>query len=173
MLVINSKRLVLSQFSLSDSSFIVDLLNQHTFIENIGDKKVRSENDAVKYLLEGPIASYQKHGFGLNKIALKDGSPIGMCGLIKRPELPNVDIGYALMPEYEGVGFATEAARGVLNNGFDVHRMDVIDAVTKTTNNKSSALLIKLGFQFQQTIDFSGEANALYRLTNDKYCRQT
>lgn len=110
-LILTTDRLVLRQFSLSDTAFILELLNSPGWINFIGDRGIRTEKDAEEYLLNGPMKSYQKNGFGLAMIALKEsGEGIGMCGLIKRESLADVDIGYALLPAYTGQGYAYEIA---------------------------------------------------------------
>jgi hypothetical protein len=93
------------------------LLNEPSFIENIGDRGVRSIEDAHRYLREGPIAMYEKHGFGLWHVARNsDGAAVGMCGLLKRDNLPDVDIGYAFLPEFWGLGYAIEAAEATMRH---------------------------------------------------------
>src|SRR5437762_7342736 len=114
MIVLQTPRLVLREFTPGDAPFIVRLLNEPSFIENIGDRKVRTEEDAVRYLAEGPIASYQRHGHGLWMVELS-GTPIGMCGLLKREILKDVDVGYALLPEFWSNGYAREAVEATLD----------------------------------------------------------
>src|SRR5580765_5730685 len=116
MLVLQTERLRLRSFTTGDAPFVLTLLNEPSFLRFIGDKNVRTLEDARQYLLNGPIASYEQNGFGILLVELKDANvPIGMCGLIKREELPEPDIGFAFIPDYWGRGFAFEAATAVMN----------------------------------------------------------
>jgi RimJ/RimL family protein N-acetyltransferase len=115
--VCQTKRLKIRHFNEDDAGFILKLLNEESFIKNIGDKKVRCAEDAINYLRNGPVANYKKFGFGLNLVSLKDSNtPIGMCGLLKRNELEHPDLGYALLSEYCSKGYAQEASISVLKN---------------------------------------------------------
>ena len=135
-MVCETTRLQVSHFSEeADAAFILRLLNEPSFIRHIADKNVRTLDDARAYLRNGPIASYAKHGFGLNRVALKQGdAPIGMCGLIQRDNFPDVDIGYAFLPEFWSKGYAMEAARGVLETAARVHGLQRVIAVVNPDN---------------------------------------
>src|SRR6476646_1252462 len=114
-MVIDTPRLVLRCLDLDDAPFFLRLVNDPSFIANIADKGVRTLDDARENLRNGPIASYARHGHGLWMVELKDtGTPIGICGLIKRDVLDDVDVGYALLPEFCGQGYAAEAAAAAL-----------------------------------------------------------
>ncbi len=118
MILLETERLSLRHFSLADAPFILTLLNEPSFLRYIGDKQVRNIDDAKQYLLDGPIASYKRNGFGLYLVELKDSrTPIGMCGLIRRAELPDVDIGFAFLPDFWNQGYAHEAATAVMKDG--------------------------------------------------------
>ena len=112
-----TQRLILRRLDFDDAPFVLRLLNEPSFIENIGDKGVRSLEDARGYLREGPMAMYERYGFGLWHVARKaDGLGLGMCGLLRRDILPDVDIGYAYLPEAWGQGYAFEAAQATLRH---------------------------------------------------------
>ena len=165
MFVCETERLQIRKFTNEDIVFIIKLLNEPSFIENIADKGVRTSDDALKYLQDGPISSYQKFGFGLSMVELKDSKmPIGMCGLIKRDELDDVDIGYALLTEYAGKAYAEEAAIAVLKNGHEVHGLKRIIAVTSPTNERSIGLLEKLGFEYEGMAELYGMDNKLFAI---------
>ena len=101
MKILETERLIIRHLTSDDTAFIIELLNEPSFIQNIGDRNVRTEEDALRYILNGPIESYDKNGFGLFMVELKDSSvSIGMCGLLKRDNLPDVDIGFAFLPKY-------------------------------------------------------------------------
>jgi len=163
MLVCETQRLKIRHFNSDDAEFIVKLLNEPSFIENIADKGVRNRQDAIKYLQDGSILSYQKFGFGMNMVELKEsGIPIGMCGLINRDELEDIDIGYAFLPEYTGKGFAKEAVLSVLQNARDQHRLRRVVAITAIDNQGSIRLLEKIGFNYDSMIRFYGEDSKLF-----------
>jgi len=163
MLVCQTKRLIIRHCDNDDAEFILRLLNEPSFIENIADKGVRNIQDAIKYLQQGPITSYQQFGFGMNIVELKEsGNAIGMCGLLKREELDDVDIGYAFLPEYTGQGFAKEAALSVLQNALEQHQLSCVVAVTSMDNQSSICLLEKIGFKFEKIIQFYGEDSKLF-----------
>ena len=156
MTVVETERLVLRRLSRDDAEFIVELLNQPSFVRYIGDKEVRNEADALRYIQDGPVASYEKFGFGLYLVQLKqDGVPIGMCGLLKRDSLPDVDVGFAFLPAYWSQGYAFESASAVMNYGRDVLGIKRIVAITSLDNVASIRLLEKLGFKFERLIKLS------------------
>ena len=146
MAVLETDRLTLREFTAGDAAFILRLLNEPSFLENIGDKGVRTVEDAVKYLVNGPIRSYSLYGHGLCLVERKDsGVPIGMCGLLNREEFEHPDIGYALLPEHAGRGLAIEAARAVLDDARGRLRYRKIIAIVRPGNTRSIRLLEKLG----------------------------
>lgn len=159
-----TERLIITPFTLSDAEFIVNLLNQPSFIMNIADKQVRTVADAENYLRNGPLASYQQHGFGLCRVALKQSNiAIGMCGILKRAELEHADIGYALLPDFCGNGYAFEAAQAVLQSAVGTHQLTTILAITKPTNESSNKLLLKLGFEAKGQLEIYAAENNLYQ----------
>ena len=161
--VCETKRLSIRQFNINDAEFIVRLLNEESFIRNIADKNVRTNADAINYLTNGPIASYEVHGFGLNLVLLKGTDiPIGMCGLVKRKELDHPDIGYALLPEFCGKGYAEEAASSVLKEGMEAHSLNTVLAMAFPSNLNSNSLLKKLGFSLKGTIKLYDNKNNFY-----------
>ena len=154
MTVLETERLSLRRFTVEDAGFILTLLNEPAFLRYIGDKKVRSLDNARQYILNGPVASYKRHGFGLNCVELRESrTPIGMCGLLKREELPDPDIGFALLPEYRNQGLAYEAAEAVLKDASDLPR---ILAITSLDNEASINLLQRLGFRFEKIVKSPG-----------------
>jgi RimJ/RimL family protein N-acetyltransferase len=145
--------------SLADAEFIVRLLNEPSFIQNIGDRGVRTIDDAHAYLRQGPIVSYEKFGFGLWLIERKiDSAPIGICGLLKRDSLDNVDIGYALLPEFCSQGYALESATGVLTYAWETLGLKRVVAVTNANNQSSVRLLEKMGFHYERMVRLAEDA---------------
>ncbi|XQW85086.1 GNAT family N-acetyltransferase [Thalassotalea piscium] len=163
-IICQTPRLTIRHLSHHDAQFIVALLNEPSFIENIADKGVRSLDDAVAYLNTGPMMSYQINGFGLNLVTLTDNQqPIGVCGLLKRPELAVPDLGYAYLPEFWGEGYAKESAHAVLTDAKQRLHLTHIAAITHMNNEASMHLLKKLGFKFINTVILTpGEAESRY-----------
>ena len=153
MKILKTNRLVLRHLTTEDTAFILELLNEPSFIQNIGDRKVRTEEDAQKYLLNGPIESYDKNGFGLFMVELKNTNiPIGMCGLIKRDILPDVDIGFAFLPKYWAQGYASESAFSVLKYAKETVGLKRILGIVNPKNVASIRVLEKLGLKFERMV---------------------
>lgn len=151
MIIRETERLTLRQLSPDDAPLILELLNEPSFIRYIGDKGVRNLDDAVNYILNGPVASYQLHGFGLYLVELKaDRTPIGICGVLKRDTLPDPDIGFAFLPAYWKLGYAFESAAAVMTHAREVLGMDRILAITSPDNEASERLLGKIGLRFDR-----------------------
>jgi RimJ/RimL family protein N-acetyltransferase len=156
MTILETERLVLRRLTIDDAEFILELLNDPSFLRYIGDKGVRNTDDAVRYIQTGPLASYEQFGFGLYLIELKTtGVPMGMCGLLKRDTLPDVDVGFALMPEFWSQGYAFEAAASVMTYGREVLGLRRIVAITNPDNQASISLLQKIGLRFERMIKLS------------------
>src|SRR5262249_34924271 len=159
MRVLETDRLALDKLSLEDAGFILELLNEPSFLRNIGDKGVRTLDDARDYLLNGPIASYERFGFGLYLTRLKEsGVPIGICGLLKRETLQDVDVGFAFLPKYWANGYATESAAAVLQHGKSAFGFHRIVAITSPDNHGSIRVLEKIGFRFERMIRLTDDS---------------
>ena len=168
MTVLETARLALRRFDVGDAPFILRLLNEPSWIENIGDKGVRTLDDAVRYLTNGPIAMYDRVGFGLYLVELKEsGEPVGMCGLIKRDGLDDVDVGFAFLPAYWGRGFAGESASAVVDYGRRSLGLSRIVAIVSKTNPRSVHLLERLGFALEGTTRVGPDAEELLLLASD------
>jgi [ribosomal protein S5]-alanine N-acetyltransferase len=154
--VLETDRLVLRRISMDDAAFIVQLLNEPSFLRFIGDRGVRNLEDARNYIRNGPMASYERFGFGLWLTLLKEsGVPIGMCGLLKRETLKDVDLGFAFLPQFWRKGYAIESAAAVLNYGRSAFGLKRIVAITSPDNDASIAVLQKLGFRFEEMVKMS------------------
>ena len=153
MKILETDRLVLRHLTTDDAAFIIELLNEPSFIQNIGNRNIRTNEDARSYILNGPIESYDKKGFGLFMVELKDSStPIGMCGLLKRDNLPDVDIGFAFLPKYRMKGYAFESASAVLKYAKNTYGMKRILGIVNPDNTASIRLLEKLGLKFERMV---------------------
>lgn len=169
MTVLETKRLVLRHFTVDDAGFILQLLNEPSFIEHIGDKDVRSLEDARQYLLNGPIDSYARFGYGLNMVELKEsGEPVGMCGLVRRESLDDADIGYALLERHCLQGYAAESAQAVLDHARQSLGLQRIVAIVSPGNHSSIRLLEKLGLRFEGMIRLTGDDDDLQFFVLDR-----
>lgn len=156
--VLDTERLTLRKLSYDDAEFILRLLNDPDFIRFIGDKGVRTLEDACGYLRTGPLASYERFGFGLFRVDLREsGVPIGMCGLLKREVLADVDIGFAYLPEHRSKGYAFEAASAIANHAFRAYGLTRLAGVTKPDNLGSMRVLEKLGLRLIGTVRISDD----------------
>ena len=159
MTVLDTERLLLRPITVDDAEFILILLNEPSFLRYIGDKKVRTLADARQYIVNGPVASYERNGFGLLLVELKEShTPIGMCGLLKREELPDPDIGFAFVPAFWNKGLAFEAATAVLKDARERLGLERILAITSLDNEASIKLLQRLGFNFDKVLRLSPDA---------------
>jgi RimJ/RimL family protein N-acetyltransferase len=157
MLVCETSRLIIRQFTIDDASFIFRLLNSPMWLTYIGDRHIRGLNDARNYLVNGPLVSYDRYGFGLYLVALKDdNTPIGMTGLIKRNGLEEVDLGFAFLPEYTGRGYAYEAANAVMNYALSSLKLTRVAAITTEKNEHAISLLNKIGMHHEKMVQLPG-----------------
>jgi RimJ/RimL family protein N-acetyltransferase len=156
MKILETKRLHLREFAVGDAPFILELVNDASWRRYIGDRGIRTLEQAQTYILQGPVASYAQHGFGLYLVGRKsDGAAIGMCGLLKRAALDDVDLGFAFLPAYCGHGYALESATGTLAHARAQLGLSRIVAVTNPDNTRSILLLDKLGFRFERLVQLA------------------
>ena len=159
MKVLETDRLILRWLSADDdAAFILELLNDPSFVRFIGDKGVRTFEDARNYILNGPVASYKQFGFGLYATELKVSRvPIGICGILKRDTLPHPDIGFAFLPAYWNQGYAYESAAAVMAHARDLG-IDRVLAITAPDNEASAKLLTKIGLRFERLLKLTEDA---------------
>lgn len=161
-MILETERLCLRKLTVDDAEFIFRLLNEPSFIQNIGDKGVRTLEDARGYIRNGPMASYERFGFGLFLVEEKSsGAPIGICGLLKRDALNDVDLGYALLPEFCRKGYAAESASGVMRFAAEKLSLNRVAAIVSPGNERSIRVLEKLGFGFVGMVRLSPDADEL------------
>lgn len=166
MVILETERLNLRKLSESNAGFILELLNEPSFLQNIGDKGVRNNDDAIQYILTGPIESYKRYGFGQWLVELKDsGEPIGMCGLMKKDALPDADIGFAFLPRFWSKGYAVEAATAVMAYGSRDLGLRRIVAVVNPDNEGSIRVLEKIGLKFERMVKLSEERSEIMLFT--------
>lgn len=152
--VIKTQRLTISRLTLFDAAFIYDLVNQPSWLKFIGDKGVNSLQDAETYI-QSIFDMYQKHGFGLYRVEISaNGEAIGICGLVKRKSLQDFDIGFALISQYEGNGYAFESASAILLLAKDTFKLSRISAICTPDNHSSIKLIKSLGFHLKTSTSF-------------------
>ncbi|MBI3727675.1 MAG: GNAT family N-acetyltransferase [Burkholderiales bacterium] len=158
-IIITTERLNLRTITTDDAAFYLALVNDPAFIVNIRDKGIRTLEEARTDILNGPMASQEKIGFSLYVMERKeDRQAIGLCGLVKRETLKNVDIGYALLPQFTGQGYAREAAQATVEYANQHLRITKLAGITSPDNHASNKLLQSLGFQFEAVVVLAGES---------------
>lgn len=152
---LHTARLTLRPLAADDAAFVLELLNTPGWLRFIGDRKLRTEADARRYVIEGPWTLRAAEGFGMWRVGLRKGDvPVGLCGLLKRDSLPQPDLGFALLPAHFGNGYAEEASRALMGHGRDALGISRLLAITSPDNESSSRLLERLGFQFEGMTHF-------------------
>jgi ribosomal-protein-alanine N-acetyltransferase len=175
MKILETERLILREVDESDDAFMLDLLNQPSFIKYIGDRNVRSLEQAREFIESRYRKSYAENGFGLYAVELKLRNPdavsknpvVGICGFVKRDSLPDADIGFAFLPEYERKGYAFESAQAVMKYGREELGLRRVLAITTEDNESSGRLLEKLGFKFDGLITQPHDAEELKLFSSD------
>lgn len=153
-------RLRIRRMTADDASFILELLNDSDFLRYIGDRGVRTLDDAAAYIANGPVASYERHGFGLYLVSLAGtGVPIGIAGILRRDSLDHPDIGFAFLPAHRGQGYALEAARAVMDHAERDLGLDRVVAIVSPDNSASRRLLEVLGFRSEGLVRLAADAH--------------
>lgn len=167
-MLITTDRITLRELTVDDAAFINALLNQPSFLRFIGDRMVRSEEDAATFTETQYRQSYRDHGFGLYAIERRDGGDwVGICGLVRREGLDHPDLGFAVLPAHEGQGLAFEAAAATLDIAQRIHGMHRVLAVATPDNLRSHRLLARLGFRLEGTVTLPGGTAPLLRFVRD------
>ncbi len=170
MKILETARLTLRETTIDDAEFMLDLLNQPSFIKYIGDRNVRTIAESKEFIETRYIKSYRDNGFGLYVVELKpDNTPIGICGFVKRDTLPEPDIGFAFLPQFCGKGFAVESAAGSMKYGEETLGFTKVLAITTQDNESSGRLLGKIGFKFIELVKMSHDENELKLFSREKF----
>ena len=157
-MIVETKRLIIRKITIEDAEFVLRLVNEPSFVSNIGDKGVKNLHDAKRFILEGYWTNQERPGYGMFLVALKGGGDlIGGCGLLYRKVLDVTDIGFAFLPEYWYRGFAYEAAEAILKYGHSTLGVKKIVGLTSQGNLNSIKLLKKLGLGFEKTVKMSDD----------------
>lgn len=166
--ILETERLILREIVERDDEFILDLLNQPSFIKYIGDRNVRTREQAREFIRTRYRESYRINGFGLYAVELKaSGTPIGICGFVKRDGLPDADIGFAFLPQFGKKGYAHESAAAVMQYGERVLGLRRVLAIATKDNENSGRLLEKIGFRFERTIRLPSDTEELNLFSAD------
>ncbi len=162
--ILETPRLRLRRLSEDDAPFMLALLNDEAFLRFIGDRNVRTEDEARAYILNGAMASYEANGFGLYLVESKaHGAPIGLCGVLRRDSLPDPDLGFAFTAEHRSRGYGKEAAAATLEYAARTLGLPRIAAIVSPDNDASLRVLHGLGFAFERMVRMSeDEPEILY-----------
>lgn len=154
MIIAETNRLILSKLTLEDAPFFKELVNTPNWLKYIGDRNIKTIEDAETRIKEGHLKSYETYGFGFYKLLLKseNNKTIGTCGLIKRDTLDDVDIGFAMLPDYEGKGLGYESSVAVMNLAKGEFKLKRLVAITLANNQNSIKLLEKLGMTYEKMV---------------------
>lgn len=162
--IAQTSRLSVRRLTPQDAPFTLKLLNEPSWIEFIGDKNVHNLADARAYLADGPISMYAQHNMGMYLVVSKaNAEPVGMCGLLQRDTLDDVDLGLAFLPDHWGAGYASEAAVAVLQHGRQQLGLSRIVAITLPSNSACITLLERIGFNYEKDVCFQPD-NEMLRL---------
>ena len=167
MKILETERTILREVIADDAEFVLDLLNQPSFIKYIGDRNVRTVDEARDYIESRFASSYQKFNYGMWAVELKESATlIGLCGFVRRDTLPDADIGFAFLPQFEKKGFAYESAAATMKYGQNVQKLPRVLAITSKDNFSSQKLLDKIGLKFERLISLSDDAEELKLFSN-------
>jgi RimJ/RimL family protein N-acetyltransferase len=158
MTILETERLTLRKLTVDDAPFMLDLLNQPSFIQFIGDRGVRTLDDARDFITKRYIEAYERLGFGIYLTLLKENqTPIGICGLVKRDGLDDVDVGYAFLPQHWSKGYASESVSAVLDYARDTLGIRRVLGITTSDNTGSIRVLVKAGLKFERMVKLPGD----------------
>jgi [ribosomal protein S5]-alanine N-acetyltransferase len=161
--IVKSPRLRMRDLTTQDSGFLMELMNERPYIDNIGDRGIRSIEAAAHYIEDKYLASYVRNGFGLYLVELVDGAtPIGICGLVKRDSLDHPDLGFAYQQRFWARGYAVEAANATVGYARDTLGLSYLYGVVSPGNTRSIHLLQKLGFAFVRSSTPPGQAAEIH-----------
>ncbi|HEX6644085.1 MAG TPA: GNAT family N-acetyltransferase [Gemmatimonadales bacterium] len=161
-MILETPRLRIRELTEEDAPFIVELLNDEAFLRFIGDRQVRTLDDARAYVRNGPLASYAAHGYGLWLVESRDTTaPAGLCGLLRRDYLEDPDIGFAFLPAFRARGYGREAAEAVLAHARSRLGVGTVAAIVSPANTASISLLEKLGFRYERPVEVPGDASGI------------
>ncbi len=155
---LETERLVLRRLTLDDAGLMLAIWNDPAFVRNVGDRGIRTVEQAEAALIDGAFKLYKRYGYGPYRMMRKaDGASAGICGLFRRDNLKYPDIGFALLPEFRGRGLVAEAARAVAAYARDDLGIEYLTAIVSPGNAASIGLIEKLGLRFERGITMPGD----------------
>ncbi|CAN5467528.1 GNAT family N-acetyltransferase [soil metagenome] len=162
MVRLETTRLILEELNATDGAFMHELLNTDSWKKYIGNRNIHTAEEGSNYITNRIAPSYQTNGFGFYKVRLKENNlPIGICGLVKRDGLEDIDIGFAYLPKYEGKGYGSESSVAIMKFAKNKLNVKTLLAITVSYNLKSITLLEKLGLKFEKTIRLPNDPEEL------------
>ncbi len=167
--ILTTERLTLREYTIDDATFIIELLNSEDWLKFIGNRNVKTIQDATNYITNTFIKGYQKHGFGFWMVEITTTKePIGMCGITKRDGLDGIDIGFAFLSTFMGKGYSYEISKATLNYVLTTIKPPFVLAITNPDNIRSIKLLEKIGLQYQRKIKLTDDGMELnlYKVEN-------
>ena len=165
---IATERLILRRVTVDDAALLLSIWNDPAFIRNVADRGIRTEAEARDAIVSGPQKMFEEFGYGPYSLTLKEsGALIGICGLFKRENLDDPDIGFAVLPAFVGKGYAGEAAKAVVDYARDELRIPVLTAIVSPANAPSIGLIQKLGLTFDRMITMPGDNEAICLYSKD------
>ena len=168
MRVLETERTAIRRLLPEDAAFMLGLLNDPSFIRNIGDRGVRDLEGARGYIMRSAVASHEKYGYGLDLVQLKaTAEAAGICGLVRRDYLDDPDIGFAFLPRFTGLGYAVESATAVIEHARKVLKLPRVLAIVSPDNLRSIRVIEKTGLRYQRMITPPGDSQAIQLFTSD------
>ncbi|HMQ61508.1 MAG TPA: GNAT family N-acetyltransferase [Flavilitoribacter sp.] len=160
--LLTTDRLTLRRLTTGDAPFMLALHTSPDWLKYIGDRGVRNEDDARQYIENGALISYEKYGYGPYAIQLiDDENVLGVCGLFKRDNLEDPDLGFSFLPEHTGKGYGFEASSALMAYAVQNWQIKRLLAITVPYNQPSIGLLQKLGFRLERTTRLADDAEEL------------
>jgi RimJ/RimL family protein N-acetyltransferase len=158
-------RLHLTRIRATDLDDLAELHADARVMATLGGLRSRPE---TVHFLAGELAHWEKHGFGL-WVARDQGTGrfAGRGGLrhVIVGNRPEVEVAYALMPDFWGRGLATELARASARIGFTALRRTDLVCYTQPTNRASRRVMEKAGFRYEREVTHAALPHVLYRQT--------
>jgi len=159
---LDTPRLQLRRLTIDDAAFILALYNDPDFIRNIADRGLRTVDDARAFIQRGPSSAYANVGYGLLCVTERTtGTAIGVCGLVRRSELPDSDLGFALLPAWRGCGYAREAAGAVVNFAYSQLHLPRLLGIVLPANTPSIRVLEAVGMRFERMLNWPADGSML------------
>ena len=172
-MIIETKRLILREISVADAQDMLRLHSNNQVQKYTGEELITSLEE-IQNKIKERSKEYKKYGFGRWATFLKrDMQFVGWAGLLYLPEFDEIDLGFRFLPEYWGLGIATEACRAILSYGFDNLKLKKIIAIAFKENKASIRVMEKIGMQFDKIAPYEiGSSDAVWYWCDEKLITQ-